>query len=153
MCVCACLYRHYYFFIACDKQWYLGAGFPYSALSLSNGCFVSVIDAPSLVINCCESCAAEYATCCSRGCQDQRSRQDLRVSVMRTERAAILSASSTAHATMTAAPRYSMHAMEGEHSDPGGGISRSGEIEGEEGEEMATRDLMWLLWPFQVCVS
>eukprot|EP00752_Nemacystus_decipiens_P011426 g10147.t1 len=102
----------------------------------------------------CQSCAAKYEACCSRGCREQRSRQDLRGSLMRRERAAMglppLPASG-AHSSSSAVGLSSAATMVAEKAATD---EREARVPREacrpEGVARGPEDkLMWLVWPFQ----
>ncbi|CAM9244855.1 unnamed protein product [Ectocarpus sp. 12 AP-2014] len=102
----------------------------------------------------CESCASKYKGCCSRGCDDQRSREDLRASVMRSEREAMgLPPLPTSSLPLDSTPTAVAEAGEGVIDDVQSGVPESAGLEeaaairteAQEDEE----ELLWLVWPFQ----
>ncbi|CAM9524683.1 unnamed protein product [Scytosiphon promiscuus] len=83
----------------------------------------------------CQSCASEYNACCSRGCDQQQSRADLRASLMRAEREAM------------GLPPAPAPVSPGAASAAAAGVGAEG-LRGARAEEEEEK-LMWLVWPFQ----
>ncbi|CAM9737612.1 unnamed protein product, partial [Ectocarpus sp. 8 AP-2014] len=102
----------------------------------------------------CESCASKYNGCCSRGCNEQRSREGLRASLMRSEREAmglppLPTPSLPLDSTLTAvggAGEGVIDDVQGVVPEPDG-LEEAATIRTETQED--EEELLWLVWPFQ----